>query len=314
MSFPRLSAAAWLILIGLALLVPAVLAAALLTGGPLSLRSALLAARGAVGVLRLVAGAGAGLLLVGLAIYVGGPARSPAEAARDWASYRTMLAMLALAAIFANLLALAHSLITQPGPAASPTAGTLVVSITALELALLGVLHLRIVHPGVLGWQDLGLTARHVGAYALLGVLTAVVLIVVVGALGALLRSAGVQQTQFRMYEGIRGAPLWLYFCLLVAAAGLAPLAEESFFRGYVFTACERTKGRWQAYLFSAGLFAVAHLNLPALLPIFVLGLGFAFVRDRTRSLVPTVVAHAINNALALSALYFAPSLPGGAS
>jgi membrane protease YdiL (CAAX protease family) len=221
-----------------------------------------------------------------------------------------MLAMLAVAAIPGNLIGLASTLAFRPVSAGGPTAATLVVSITALELALFGVLYLRIIRPGVLTWQDIGLTSDRAGRYLALGVAVAFALLTVVGILSASLRAVGIQQTQLRLYEGIRGAPLWQYYLLLAAGSGLAPLAEESFFRGYVFTACWREKGHWQAYLFSAALFAAAHFNLPALLPIFVLGLGFAFVRARTGSLVPTMMAHALNNALALSVIYFAPTLP----
>jgi len=307
----KLSTATWLILAGLALAVPSGVAAALLAGSPPGIRSVIASADPTVAALRAVVGLGVLTFLVGLVLYVVVPSLTPAAAARSYASYRTMLTMLAVAAIPANLISLVYLVLARPGPSAGPTPGTLIVSIAALELALLGVLYLRIIGPGVLTWQDLGLTFRHAGRDVLLGLGTALALILVVGILEAALRAVGVEQTQSRLYEGIRGAPLWQYVLLLAGGAVLAPLAEESFFRGYVFTACLREKGPWQAYLFSAGLFAVAHLNLPALLPIFVLGLGFAFVKARTGSLLPTMVAHALNNTMALSVLYFSPSLPG---
>jgi membrane protease YdiL (CAAX protease family) len=48
------------------------------------------------------------------------------------------------------------------------------------------------------------------------------------------------------------------------------------------------------------------HLNLPALLPIFVVGLFLAFLYHRTGSVFPGIVAHAFNNTIAFIVLYFA--------
>jgi membrane protease YdiL (CAAX protease family) len=87
--------------------------------------------------------------------------------------------------------------------------------------------------------------------------------------------------------------------------AVIAPICEEIFFRGYVFTAVSRTRGVPWAFLASSVLFAAAHLNLQATLPILVIGLAFSYLYWRSSSLVPSMVAHAMNNALAMTAFYF---------
>ena len=51
-------------------------------------------------------------------------------------------------------------------------------------------------------------------------------------------------------------------------------------------------------------LFAVVHLNLPAILPILVMAVTLAFLYDRTQSIVPGIVAHGLNNAVALVLVY----------
>ena len=92
-----------------------------------------------------------------------------------------------------------------------------------------------------------------------------------------------------------------------LAAAVLAPIAEEIYFRGYVFRAYVAQKGPLQAYLFSSVLFAVVHLNWQAFVPIFVVGLFLGFLYQRTGSVLPGIIAHAFNNAVAFTVLYFAP-------
>ena len=76
------------------------------------------------------------------------------------------------------------------------------------------------------------------------------------------------------------------------------------FFRGYVFRTFARDRGRVWAYTYSAALFSVTHANLSAAVPIFVLGLMLAYIFERSGSLIPGIVAHGVNNAIAFGLLY----------
>ena len=87
----------------------------------------------------------------------------------------------------------------------------------------------------------------------------------------------------------------------VLAIVVLAPIAEELFFRGVVFNAFLRERGPRLAYLGSAALFAVIHLSIVALLPIFLLGLALAWVYDRTGSLLAPIVMHAVVNGLSVA-------------
>jgi membrane protease YdiL (CAAX protease family) len=76
----------------------------------------------------------------------------------------------------------------------------------------------------------------------------------------------------------------------------LAPIAEEVFFRGVVFNALLRERGRRWAFIGSSALFAAIHLSLVALVPIFLLGLALAWVYDRTRNLLAPIAMHVVVN------------------
>ena len=101
----------------------------------------------------------------------------------------------------------------------------------------------------------------------------------------------------------------------LVAASvfvcAIAPMAEEFFFRGFVFGTLRRIPARlgnrdlgpWVAAVLTGLLFGAAHLgSAPAvyLIPLGFLGFVLCLIRWRTRSLYPCMALHSANNALAL--------------
>ncbi len=91
---------------------------------------------------------------------------------------------------------------------------------------------------------------------------------------------------------------------LFVGGAVVAPIVEEIFFRGFVFTGLGRRWSWPRAALASAGLFALAHFLPTALLPIFILGLIFAYLYQVSGSIWPAILMHMLTNTLALSAAY----------
>lgn len=88
----------------------------------------------------------------------------------------------------------------------------------------------------------------------------------------------------------------------LIAIGIFGPIGEEFLFRGAVLNSLlewEKIKGKpWRAILLSAALFSLAHIN-PAQLPIaFTLGLLLGWLRCKTRSLMPGILIHCLNNSL----------------
>ncbi len=83
----------------------------------------------------------------------------------------------------------------------------------------------------------------------------------------------------------------------LVVAVFVAPIVEETFFRGMLYNAFRGVMGVWPSALISGAIFAIVHPTLPGgFLPILVLGTAFAIFRERTGSLVTSMICHAINN------------------
>jgi len=89
---------------------------------------------------------------------------------------------------------------------------------------------------------------------------------------------------------------------LLLGGVVIAPFVEELFFRGFIFAGLQERMGWIRAGLISSLLFAIAHLNLLTLPPILILGMLFAYLYHRTRSIWPAVIMHVLTNGLALGA------------
>lgn len=87
------------------------------------------------------------------------------------------------------------------------------------------------------------------------------------------------------------------------AAVIVAPLVEETVFRGFVYGVLKRYSDSWFAALMSSAMFALAHFHLGSALPLFVLALGFSFAYERTGSLLVPMVMHGLFNAITLIVL-----------
>jgi len=90
----------------------------------------------------------------------------------------------------------------------------------------------------------------------------------------------------------------------LITACGIAPVAEEIFFRGFMFAGMRDQWGLAPALVVSALVFATMHFSLSTLLPIAAMGVILALLYQRTNSLWPCVILHALVNLLGVLGAY----------
>jgi len=86
------------------------------------------------------------------------------------------------------------------------------------------------------------------------------------------------------------------FVIIFVAVGVFAPVFEEALFRGYVFPLLRSRMGLLLASTLSGGIFAALHLDPAALLPLWILGILFAFAREWTGSLKASILLHSIWN------------------
>ncbi len=82
-------------------------------------------------------------------------------------------------------------------------------------------------------------------------------------------------------------------------------ICEELFFRGYVFSALKGKLKVVTAILLSAALFGAFHMSLVKFLPTAFLGGMIAYIGYRTKSIVPGMVIHFLNNTFSCVAMYY---------
>ena len=84
-----------------------------------------------------------------------------------------------------------------------------------------------------------------------------------------------------------------------------APLLEEILFRGALQGGLRRRWGSRVAIALTGVLFGLMHASDPLVVPpLVVFGLLLGMLRDRAGSVWPGVLAHALNNSVALAALF----------
>ncbi|HEX9048356.1 MAG TPA: CPBP family intramembrane glutamic endopeptidase [Verrucomicrobiae bacterium] len=156
-----------------------------------------------------------------------------------------------------------------------------------------------------LKWHDvhwaelLGLARwRRAVALALLALLVAApVMLALKVTSGLVLEKLGVPIADQEAIELILAAKNpWLLAYLAFFAVIVAPLAEEFFFRGLLFSACKKfgwPKAGWAGVSL---LFALIHFNLPTFLPLFAFALALTWLYETTEGLLAPMVAHALFN------------------
>ena len=85
---------------------------------------------------------------------------------------------------------------------------------------------------------------------------------------------------------------------LALTAVVLAPLFEETIFRGALLPVLAMRLGPLPGVLLSGLLFAMAHISVGELAPLTVLGVGLGLVRLRSGRLWPSVLMHGLWNAV----------------
>ena len=96
----------------------------------------------------------------------------------------------------------------------------------------------------------------------------------------------------------------------LIVIVFVAGIAEELFFRGLLLRGLLRSINPIVALVISSALFSILHLNWAQIPGTFLLGFGFGLLVYVTGSIIPAIVAHMANNAIALWLTRLAESLP----
>jgi len=162
-------------------------------------------------------------------------------------------------------------------------------------------------------WRSLGVISprwKHVGIAVAAVFVYLAIYVVVISVVKTLVPAINLEQQQdlgIASPHGIR--ELVLVFITLVL---LPPIMEETIFRGFMFAGLRTKLPFIVSALITSVLFALGHLQFGSSAPLlwvaaidtFVLSMVMCYVRERTGSIIPTMIMHALKNLLAFSFLY----------
>ncbi|HEY4418289.1 MAG TPA: type II CAAX endopeptidase family protein, partial [Pseudonocardia sp.] len=99
------------------------------------------------------------------------------------------------------------------------------------------------------------------------------------------------------VFGSVRTGPV-LAAVVLVIVVFLAPLCEEIVYRGLLWGGIERLANRWVAFGVTTLLFAMAHFEFTRTPLLLIVAIPIAVARLYTGRLLPSIVAHQVNNLL----------------
>jgi membrane protease YdiL (CAAX protease family) len=102
------------------------------------------------------------------------------------------------------------------------------------------------------------------------------------------------------IFDLFKSATSFDLFLLILGTAIVAPVAEEASYRGFLQISMERHYNVTSAVVYSSLFFAITHFLLVWTIQIFLIGIILGYLAWRTRSLLPSIICHGINNAFAL--------------
>lgn len=106
------------------------------------------------------------------------------------------------------------------------------------------------------------------------------------------MESLGVEPIQESVKVLQQSKDTMVVILMSLAAVVVAPVCEEIIFRGYLFGVAKKFAGTGIAIVCSGLIFAAAHGNLTALLPLTVVGMGLAVVYDYTKCIWAPIAVH----------------------
>jgi len=169
-------------------------------------------------------------------------------------------------------------------------AGSFFVEVVAAYLLLLGLLWIVGLRRHRVGWAELGFRPTDLRSLTGLLLFLACTIVAANMVVGLFVR---LPEPRDLFVFGREPAHIAIMALLVLLAA---PLAEEIFFRGFLLQGLARRLTFWPAAIISSALFALAHVWWQFYLPVFVLGLAFAWLFWRTGSLWAAIAAHATIN------------------
>jgi hypothetical protein len=235
------------------------------------------------------------------------PLLSPSPARPTFSRRALIVYLLLVIAVFA-LVSAASVLARQQGMAARTTLGGAMLAYVLNALIFGGAAYLIAIRPRKITWAELGIAPpRWRWEWLLIAAGVVIILLPVRMVVGAITQwlFGGFEALQARA-ELLGGELSWArFFVTLIGAGLLVPIAEELFFRGFLYTALRQHTTVWPAVAISSLIFAAGHYDAAGVIAAgLIMGIALALIYEYTHSLWASIAMHAINNTAAVVLTY----------
>ena len=177
-------------------------------------------------------------------------------------------------------------------------AGTITGFIMAL-LFLSGIYYIAL-KPSSLRWDDIGLQSFSLKKLPLIGFYFILLTISSVGVI-IVMEWFGISSSSSKTDSLESSFSAWKFIVGFVSATIISPFYEELFYRGFIYS---WLRNRWNvgiSLLSSSTIFTIVHIHHYNTLPVvFLSGLVFGWMFEKSNSIVPSMIIHALFNGTAL--------------
>lgn len=184
--------------------------------------------------------------------------------------------------------------------------------IRALFMLALIALWLRVRHR--LPWSDLGLQKGSSDNWFWIGIRQGMLLFIGVTIISILLLSLYPYEIEPQdVAEIFSKATTWQQMFLITSMVSvLAPISEETYFRGFLYPALRKRMGRIPALIIANSFFGILHFDLLRFIPITLGGIWLTILYERTGTLYTSIIAHAVWNALMIGLVFLTSTMVVG--
>jgi len=159
-----------------------------------------------------------------------------------------------------------------------------------------------LVELGVSKWLNFRMAGRAVVVWLMYFFTTAVVSAILTA---IQIPGLNLEQKQSLGFEQLSG--IFAYIAAFVLLVVLAPIFEELLFRGYLFGAIRARNNFWVSAILTSFTFALMHGQFNVGIDVFILSLFLCYLRERTQTIWPGILVHALKNGMAYTLLFIVP-------
>lgn len=156
-------------------------------------------------------------------------------------------------------------------------------------------------------WKELGIRAEKPTRIILYGVLGGIILFGMVVTAGVIIELIFPFKPTLQPFAKLvlEAKDFSDLIVLLFMGSVLAPIGEEIYFRGMVYPVFKERWGLLAGMIISGIFFGLLHFDVLRFFPLFLGGVGLAYIYEKSNSLFSCMLAHGLWNGVMVLILYF---------